>query len=206
MIQLDSLLYGYDALQPYIDAQTMEIHYTKHYAGYVANLNSALASYPDLQQKSVEDLLLKLNDLPSDLIKSIRNQGGGEYNHRLFWRMMTPGGTVLGQGLLRQAIERTFGSFEQFVQLFQDAAKSCFGSGWAWLVIDVRTGNLEIMTTQNQDNPISLGKQVILALDVWEHAYYIHYQNRRADYIAAWWHVVNWNYVQDLYGHLIKTL
>ena len=204
MFKIDQLLYSYDALQPYIDAQTMEIHYSKHYAGYVANLNAALQNYPDLQIKSVQDLLINLDQLPSEVKTSIQNQGGGAYNHEMFWRMMIPGGKNLGQGQLLSAIEKKFGSFEQFVNLFQAAAKSRFGSGWAWLVVDNKTGDLEIMSTANQDCPLSVGKQVVLGLDVWEHAYYLHYQNRRADYIAAWWHVVDWGFVQDQYAHILK--
>lgn len=206
MFKIEQLLYSYDALQPYIDAKTMEIHYSKHYAGYVTNLNAALQDVPDLQGKSVEDLLLHLDTVPSSIKVAVQNQGGGAYNHELFWLMMTPGGKALGKGLLLDAIILRFGSFEQFVIQFETAAKSRFGSGWAWLVLDQITGHLEIMSTANQDSPVSLGKQVVLGLDLWEHAYYLHYQNRRADYIAAWWHVVDWGFVQERYHHIVKSL
>lgn len=205
MFVVDTLLYSYDALQPYIDAKTMEIHYSKHYAGYVANLNAALQSYPDLQKRTVQDLLINLHQLPSAVQSVVQNQGGGDYNHKLFWQMMTPGGMALGQGPLRTALEQQFGSFDQFVAQFETAAKSRFGSGWAWLVVDNQTGKLEIMSTANQDSPLSMGKQVVLGLDVWEHAYYLHYQNRRADYVAAWWHVVNWGFAQDLYAQILQA-
>ena len=206
MFKLDPLLYSYDALQPYIDAQTMEIHYTKHHQTYVNNLNAALQSYPDLQEKTVYDLLVKVDELPITIKSAVQNNGGGHYNHTLFWLMMSQSGTSLRNGSLLAAIQARFGSFEQFRLEFEAAAKSRFGSGWAWLVIDRLTGKLDIMSTANQDNPISLGKEVLLGLDVWEHAYYLHYQNRRADYIAAWWHVVNWDFVQETYDQLLKNI
>jgi Fe-Mn family superoxide dismutase len=206
MFKIDELLYSYDALQPYIDAQTMEIHYTKHYQGYVDNLNKALVNYPDLQEKSVTDLLTSLDTLPADIATTVRNNAGGDYNHKLFWLMMTPGGKSLGQGPLLAALQNRFESFEQFQQIFESAAKTRFGSGWAWLVVDRATGILDIMSTVNQDSPISYNKAVILGLDVWEHAYYLHYQNRRADYIAAWWHVVNWGFVQENYDQILMSL
>ena len=206
MFKLDSLLYSYDALQPYIDAKTMEIHYTKHHQGYVDNLNAALVPYSDLQHKTMHSLLMNLEALPAAVKTAVINQGGGHYNHTLFWMMMTPAGKSLGQGPLAHAIATKFGSFEQFKVLFENAAKTRFGSGWAWLVVDRTTGELEIVSTANQDNPISFGKEVILGLDVWEHAYYLHYQNRRADYIAAWWNVVNWAFVQDRYAQILQSI
>jgi Fe-Mn family superoxide dismutase len=206
MFKVDQLLYSYDALQPYIDAQTMQIHYEKHYAGYVANLNAALVDYPELQLKSVENLLINLNNLPAAVQTAVQNQGGGDYNHKLFWQMMTPGGKSLGHGSLLSAIDAKYGSFDQFKMQFEAAAKSRFGSGWAWLVVDQATGVLEIMSSANQDNPLSIGKQVVLGLDVWEHAYYLHYQNRRADYITAWWNVVNWGFVQERYHDILKSI
>lgn len=205
MFKVDQLLYGYDALQPYIDAQTMEIHYTKHYAGYVNNLNVALQDYPDLQAKKLEDLLIHLGDMPTSIQTAVQNNAGGSYNHAMFWLMMTPAGKSLGQGHLLAAIVQRFGSFEQFKLEFEVAAKTRFGSGWAWLVVDKQTGMLDIMSTANQDCPLTFGKEVILGLDVWEHAYYLHYQNRRADYVAAWWNVVNWGFVQDQYDHVMKS-
>ncbi len=206
MFKIEQLLYSYDALQPYIDAKTMEVHYSKHYAGYVNNLNIALQDYPELQLKSVEHLLINLDTLPAAVKTAVQNNAGGDYNHKLFWQMMTPGGKSLGHGSLLSAIDTKFGSFDQFKVQFENAAKSRFGSGWAWLVVDQVTGQLEIMSSANQDNPISIGKQVVLGLDVWEHAYYLHYQNRRADYIAAWWNIVNWGFVQERYYHLVKSL
>jgi Fe-Mn family superoxide dismutase len=206
MFKLEPLLYSYDALEPYIDAKTMEIHYTKHHQGYVDNLNAAVQAWPELQNKTLHDLLVDVQNLPISVKTAVQNHGGGHYNHTLFWLMMTKGGKTLGQGLLLQAIEKRFGSFEQFKMQFETAAKTRFGSGWAWLTIDKTTGMLDIMSTANQDSPVSDNKGVILGLDVWEHAYYLHYQNRRADYIAAWWHVVNWNFVQDQYDHVLKTL
>jgi superoxide dismutase, Fe-Mn family len=206
MFKVDSLLYSYDALQPYIDAQTMQIHYEKHYAGYVTNLNAALQDYPQLQGTSLESLLINLNDVPAAIKTAVQNNAGGDYNHKLFWLMMTPGGKALGQGSLLAAIDTKFGSFDQFKVQFEAAAKSRFGSGWAWLVVDQATGALEIMSSANQDSPISIGKQVVLGLDVWEHAYYLHYQNRRADYITAWWHVVNWGFVQERYHDILKLI
>ena len=206
MFKLDPLLYSYDALEPYIDAKTMEIHYTKHYQGYVNNLNLALQAYPNLQDKTLSDLLIKLDDLPSSIKTTVQNNGGGHYNHTMFWMMMSPGGKNLGQGKLLQAIVARFGSFDEFKTQFENAAKTRFGSGWAWLVVDKTTGVLDIMSTANQDCPISMNKSVILALDVWEHAYYLLYQNRRPDYISAWWNVVNWGFVQDNYDQILDTL
>jgi len=205
MFKLDPLLYSYDALEPYIDAKTMEIHYTKHHQGYVDNLNVALQAHPDLQNKTLYDLLSQLQTLPVSVKTAVQNHGGGHYNHTLFWLLMSQGGKALGQGKLSKAIDERFGSFDQFKLQFENAAKTRFGSGWAWLVVDPASGSLEIMSTANQDSPISLGKEVVMGLDVWEHAYYLHYQNRRADYIAAWWHVVDWGFVQDQYDEaLIK--
>jgi len=206
MFKLDPLPYSYDALLPYVDAQTMEIHYTKHHQGYVTNLNTALIVYPELQNKTAYDLLIDIHNLPVAIKTAVQNNGGGHYNHTLFWTMMTPMGKSLGSGRLLTAIESEFGSFQQFKDLFETAAKTRFGSGWAWLVINKITGRLEILSTANQDCPISDGKEVILALDVWEHAYYLMYQNRRVDYIAAWWNVVNWAFVQDRYDQILKLI
>jgi len=205
MFKLDPLSYSYDSLQPYIDALTMEIHYTKHHQAYVNNLNAALKSYPDLQNKTLYDLLVTIEDLPSSVKTAVQNNGGGHYNHTIFWMMMTPVGKSLGQGTLMTAIEKRFGSFDQFKVQFENAGKTRFGSGWAWLVVDKSTGVLDIMSTANQDCPISFGKEVILALDVWEHAYYLMYQNRRPDYIAAWWNVVNWGFVQDNFDQIMMS-
>lgn len=206
MFTLQPLRYSYDALEPYIDAKTMEVHYTKHHQTYITNLNTALQDYPQLQTHSLSDLLTSLDSLPAAIKTAVQNNAGGDYNHTLFWLMMTSGGKSLQKGALLSAIEKKFGSFEQFTQGFENAAKARFGSGWAWLVIDPMTGSLDIMSTSNQDSPISVGKHVLLGLDVWEHAYYLHYQNRRADYIAAWWHVVDWGFVQDRYHHFLQNL
>ncbi|MDP3725412.1 MAG: superoxide dismutase [Nanoarchaeota archaeon] len=198
--ELPQLPYAYDALEPYIDAKTMEIHYTKHHRGYVDKLNAALEKYPDLQEKPIEELLQDLATIPEDIRGAVRNHGGGHYNHSLFWRLMAPppaggaGGVPTGE--LAKKIEETFGSFKKFKEEFANAALNRFGSGWAWLTLSPPKG-LSIVTTPNQDSPISQGLTPLLGLDVWEHAYYIKYQNRRAEYVAAWWNVVNWDQVEN---------
>lgn len=202
MIRLAPLNYAYDALVPYIDAKTMEIHYTKHHQAYVDGLNKSLESYPEYQNIAIDLLLKDLVLLPADLKISVQNNGGGHYNHTLFWQMMSPKSGVV-KGSLHQAIVSTFGSFDQFKVLFEGAAKTRFGSGWAWLIL-TPSNELQICSTQNQDNPITHGNIPLLGLDVWEHAYYLHYQNRRADYIAAWWHVVDWDFVQQRYEQFAK--
>jgi Fe-Mn family superoxide dismutase len=206
MFVLDPLPYSYDALTPYIDAKTMEIHYTKHHQGYVTQLNNALVDFPHLLTVSTYDLLTQLTTLPASVQTAVQNHGGGHYNHTLFWMMMSGQPTSLQSGRLLTEIVKTFGSFEQFKTLFENAAKTRFGSGWAWLVVDRATGQLSVLSTANQDNPISFGKEVVLGLDVWEHAYYLHYQNRRADYVAAWWQVVNWNFVQERYDQIVRLI
>ena len=199
--QLPDLPYHYNALEPHIDEQTMKIHHTKHHNAYVTNLNKAVDG-TELADKSLEDLMANISKYPVP----VRNNGGGHYNHTMFWMMMSPSGKSLGQGKLLQAIVARFGSFDEFKIQFENAAKTRFGSGWAWLVVDKTTGALDIVSTANQDCPLSMNKAVILALDVWEHAYYLLYQNRRPDYIAAWWNVVNWGFVQDNYDHILDTL
>ena len=191
------LPYPYDALEPHIDAQTMQIHHDKHHAAYVTNLNKAVAEAPELGKKTVEELLRDLNAVPEKIRTAVRNQGGGHYNHSLFWQMMAKGG---GQpkGELSSAIDKSFGSFSGFKDKFTEAATKVFGSGWAWLVLD--NGRLKIEPTPNQDSPISRGMQPILGIDVWEHAYYLKYQNRRPEYIAAWFNVINWEFVSDRYA------
>ncbi|MDO8488400.1 MAG: superoxide dismutase [bacterium] len=186
MFSLSDLPYAANSLEPHIDAQTMEIHHGKHHATYVKNLNEVL---PDKEEKDLEDVLRHLDKLPEEIRTKVRNNGGGHFNHSLFWQMMTPGGSKL-EGQLLDAINSKFGSVEGFQEKFSAGGIGRFGSGWIWL-----TGELEIIDTPNQDNPILDGKNVILGLDVWEHAYYLRYQNRRADYIAAWWNVVNWKFV-----------
>ncbi len=196
MFKLPELPYAFDALEPYIDARTMEIHYTGHHAAYVKNLNEALNDYPKLQEKSLTDLLSDLNALPEKVRTSVRNNAGGDYNHTFFWPLMTKNALPGPLEKSAQAINKTFGSFQQFQKHFNDAAKSRFGSGWAWLVVN-KQGNLEVTSTANQDCPLSQEQIPVLGLDVWEHAYYLKYQNKRVDYIQAWWHVVNWEQVED---------
>jgi Fe-Mn family superoxide dismutase len=192
--ELPKLDYPYDALEPYIDARTMEIHYSKHHAGYVSKTNAALESHPDLAGKGIDELLSDLNALPEDLRTAIRNNGGGHSNHSLFWKVMAPGAGGEPKGSLAEAIAAKFGSFDSFKSEFSKAAATRFGSGWAWLVTDA-SGGLKVLSTANQDSPLSDGMKPVLGLDVWEHAYYLKYQNRRPDYIEAWWNVVNWEEV-----------
>ena len=200
---LPNLPYPVDALEPHVDAKTMEIHHGKHHAAYVNNLNAALDKHPDLHKKSLEDLIRNLSAVPEDIRTAVRNNGGGHYNHSLFWQWMAPkaGGSPVGN--VAKAIDASFGSFDKFKEGFTKAAVGRFGSGWAWL--SVKDGKLCICSSPNQDSPIMKGVsecvgEVILGLDVWEHAYYLKYQNRRPDYIAAWWNVVNWPKVEELYG------
>lgn len=190
---LPNLPYGYDALEPHIDARTMEIHHSKHHAGYVAKLNGALEKHPDLQGKAVEELIADVASVPEGIRTAVRNNGGGHANHSLFWTLMGPNGGGTPGGNLGDAIKSAFGSFDTFKQQFSDAAATRFGSGWAWLVVD--GGKMAVTSTPNQDSPLMDGKTPILGLDVWEHAYYLKYQNRRPEYIAAWWNVVNWDEV-----------
>ncbi|MGG0642875.1 superoxide dismutase [Sporosarcina gallistercoris] len=195
--KLPELPYAYDALEPHIDKETMEIHHTKHHNTYVTNVNNALEGHADLAAKSVEDLISDLNAVPEDIRTAVRNNGGGHANHSLFWTLLSPNGGGAPAGTLADAIDKKFGSFDNFKEEFANAAKTRFGSGWAWLVLD--NGELSIMSTPNQDNPLMEGKTPLLGLDVWEHAYYLNYQNRRPDYISAFWNVVNWDEVQKLY-------
>jgi Fe-Mn family superoxide dismutase len=192
--ELPKLDYPYDALEPYIDARTMEIHHTKHHQGYVNKTNAALENYPDLQSKSVEDLLSDLSSLPEEIRTALRNNAGGHANHSLFWKVMAPDSGGEPSGALSDAIRTAFEDFDNFKDAFSKAAATRFGSGWAWLVID-GSGGLQVRSSANQDSPISDGLKPILGLDVWEHAYYLKYQNRRPDYIAAFWNVVNWKEV-----------
>ncbi|MFN2148595.1 MAG: superoxide dismutase [Anaerolineales bacterium] len=190
--ELPKLDYPYDALEPYIDARTMEIHHSKHHAGYVSKTNAALESHPDLASKSIDELLSDLNALPEDIRTAIRNNGGGHSNHTLFWKVMAPGAGGEPKGALAEAIKAKFGGFDAFKTEFSNAASTRFGSGWAWLVTDA-AGGLKVLSTANQDSPLSDGQKPLLGLDVWEHAYYLKYQNRRPEYIEAWWNVVNWD-------------
>lgn len=191
------LPYAFDALEPYIDARTMEIHYTAHHAGYVAKLNAALEAYPELMAQPVEDLVRTYPQLPEAVRTAIRNQGGGHYNHTFFWSIMTPGGKAESPFML-QCIEQRFQTFKDFQKEFEAKAVSVFGSGWAWLCVTPHH-TLEVVATSNQDSPITNGLTPILGLDVWEHAYYLKYQSKRPSYIDAWWHVVDWAKVEELY-------
>jgi Fe-Mn family superoxide dismutase len=192
--QLPQLGYAYDALDPHIDARTMEIHHSKHHAGYTNKLNAALEGHAGLHGHAAEELLRHLGDLPDGIRTAVRNNGGGFVNHTLFWDILTPGGASMPSGDLGAAIDGAFGSFDALKEKLGGAAGGQFGSGWGWLVVN-GSGGLEVMATPNQDSPYSQGKTPILGIDVWEHAYYLHYQNRRPDYIAAIWNVVNWDRV-----------
>ena len=196
---LPALPYANDALEPHIDAKTMEIHHDKHHQAYVNNLNAAIEKAPELQGKSLDDLMRGINSVPESVRTAVRNNGGGHWNHSLFWQIMGPGKGGEPGGKLADAIKSAFGDFSKFKEQFAAAGAGRFGSGWAWLIND--GGKLSIISTPNQDNPIMDGKPApILGLDVWEHAYYLKYQNKRPDYISAWWNVVNWDAVADRFG------
>lgn len=192
--ELPPLPYTEDALEPYIDARTMSIHHDKHHAAYTNNLNAALEGHPDLAGKSIEELLGDLNAVPEAIRTAVRNNGGGYANHNLFWEIMGPSGGGEPMGELAAAIDQAFGSFSAFKEQFAKAAATRFGSGWAWLSVG-QNGQLAVTSTPNQDTPLMDGQTPVLGLDVWEHAYYLNYQNRRPDYVAAWWNVVNWDSV-----------
>lgn len=192
--ELPALPYPANALEPHIDATTMEIHHGRHHNTYVTKLNEALEGHADLQGKSVEDLIKNLNAIPESIRTAVRNNGGGHANHTLFWQIMSPNGGGEPTGAVAEAINEAFGSFDQFKEKFTQAALTRFGSGWAWLVVD-QNGSLEVTSTPNQDNPLSEGKTPILGVDVWEHAYYLKYQNKRPDYVAAFFNVINWDEV-----------
>jgi Fe-Mn family superoxide dismutase len=203
---LPRLPYDFAALEPHIDAQTMQIHHGKHHQTYITNLNAALAKHPELGEKSLEDLLRGINTIPEDIRTAVRNNGGGHHNHSLFWTIMAPPGNGGGgepSGTLGDAIKRTFGDVAKLKEQLQNAAVSQFGSGWGWLTL--ANGKLEVAGRPNQDSPLIEGKTPILGVDVWEHAYYLKYQNRRADYVTAWWSVVNWAEVARRYEASIKN-
>jgi Fe-Mn family superoxide dismutase len=191
--ELPPLPYDYAALEPHIDEQTMRIHHDKHHGAYVTNLNAALEKHPQLQQKSIEDLLRGINSVPEDIRTAVRNNGGGHANHTMFWEIMGPGKGGAATGAIADAIKSSFGSFDAFKEQVNKAGAARFGSGWAW-VIDAG-GKLAIESTPNQDSPLMEGKKIVMGVDVWEHAYYLKYQNRRPDYLNAWWNVVNWDAV-----------
>ncbi|MCI1593600.1 superoxide dismutase SodA [Heyndrickxia oleronia] len=196
--ELPQLPYAYDALEPHIDKETMNIHHTKHHNTYVTNLNAALEGNDELLNKSVEEVIANLDAVPEAKRTAVRNNGGGHANHSLFWKLLSPNGGGEPTGELAEAINKKFGSLDKFKEEFATAAAGRFGSGWAWLVVN--NGELEVTSTPNQDNPIMEGKTPILGLDVWEHAYYLNYQNRRPDYIKAFWNVINWDEVAKLYS------
>ncbi len=194
--ELKALEYAYNALEPTIDEETMKLHHDKHHQAYVNNLNNALDG-ANVKAETIEELLADLNQVPEDKRNAVRNNGGGHYNHTLFWETMTPGGAKEPSGALAEAIDKAFGSFADFKDNLEKAGAGQFGSGWAWLVLD--KGELKVTSTANQDSPISLGQTVLLGNDVWEHAYYLKYNNRRPDYLKAWWDVVNWDVVAKRY-------
>ncbi len=193
--ELPKLPYAVDALEPYIDAQTMSIHHTKHHQAYITNLNAAIEKHPELAEKSLEDLLSDLNAVPEDIRVAVRNHGGGTWNHNMFWEIMGPKTGGAPSGAVAQALESAFGSFDAFKSEFEKAATTRFGSGWAWLV--KKGDGLAIVSTANQDTPLSEGMTPVMGIDVWEHAYYLKYQNRRPEYISNWWNVVNWEAVAE---------
>lgn len=198
LFELPQLKFGFEALEPVIDARTMEIHHDKHHAAYVTNLNKALESTPELYNKPIELLLKEINLVPEAIRTAVRNNGGGHANHSLFWDVLTPGGKKAPSGALLAELEKSFSSLDGFMEKFSSAAATRFGSGWAWLVVDGEK-KLQVYSTPNQDSPFMEGHAPVLGLDVWEHAYYLNYQNRRPDYIKAFWSVVNWSVVEQEY-------
>ena len=203
VFELTPLPYEYDALEPYIDQETMQFHHGKHYAGYTKNLNRAIAKYPELKDKSAEDLLRGLNTLPNDIRTAVQNNGGGYVNHKMFWEIMSPNGGGEPQGKIAAAINESFGNFDGFKDKFNAAGGGRFGSGWVWLVLG-KDGKLKVISTANQDSPFLTGDYPIMGNDVWEHAYYLNYQNRRGDYLKAWWNIVNWPEVNRRYEEAVS--
>lgn len=200
VFELPPLPYAYNALEPYIDEQTMHLHHDKHHAAYVKNLNAALDEHPELNQWTLEDWMTKIDQVPDDIRTAVRNNGGGHINQSMFWQIMAPHAGGAPSGLLANEIQRTFGSFESFQEQSNKGAVDQFGSGWAWLVL--AGGKLSIITTANQDSPLMEGRSPIMGVDLWEHAYYLKYQNRRIEYLASWWNVVNWPEVEKRYEML----
>ena len=196
--EVPPLPYAYNALEPHIDEQTMHLHHDKHHQAYVTNLNAAIEKHPELANKSAEDLIRDLNSVPDDVRGAVRNNGGGHVNHSMFWAIMGPNGGGEPKGEIADGIKQAFGDFETFKKQFNEAGTKQFGSGWAWLVSD--GGTLKVVSTPNQDNPLSQGQFPILGNDVWEHAYYLKYQNKRADYLQAWWNTVNWDEVNKRFA------
>ncbi|GAP12017.1 superoxide dismutase [Bellilinea caldifistulae] len=198
VFELPPLKYAFNALEPAIDARTMEIHHDKHHGAYVTNLNKALESAPEWFDHPIEEILRRINEVPENIRTAVRNNGGGHLNHTLFWDWIAPGGSKTPVGEIAKAIDATFGSYDAFVEKFSNAAVTRFGSGWAWLVLDGEK-KLQVYSTANQDSPYMDGHIPLLGLDVWEHAYYLHYQNRRPDYVKAFWTIVNWDFVESRY-------
>ena len=198
--EVPPLPYDYNALEPYIDTQTMQLHHDKHHAAYVNNLNNALQAHTQLASWTVEDLVQRINEVPESIRTAVRNNAGGHINHSMFWQIMMPNGGGEPTGELGSAIQQAFGSFDQFKAAFNDAGVKRFGSGWTWLILD-RSGKLQVISTANQDSPLMDGMFPVMGNDVWEHAYYLKYQNRRPDYLAAWWNVVNWDEITHRYQH-----
>jgi superoxide dismutase, Fe-Mn family len=203
VFKLPPLTYDYNALEPHIDATTMKFHHDKHHAAYVKNLNAAVNKYPELKTKTVEELLTNLGKLPKDIQTTVRNNGGGHLNHSMFWQIMAPKSGGVATGAIASKINAQFGTFDSFKTQFNEAGTKLFGSGWVWLVN--RQGKLDIITTSNQDSPISQGLYPIMGNDVWEHAYYLNYQNRRPDYLSAWWNVINWTEVNQRFERSLKA-
>lgn len=197
--KLPELSYAYDALEPHIDKMTMEIHHTKHHQAYIDNLNKALEGHKEYQDMKIWELVAKLDSLPEEIKTAVRNNGGGHLNHKMFWKIMSPNGGGNPVGKVAEKIDEDFGGFDKFKEELKKAALGRFGSGWAWLVVD-ENGKFQITSTANQDNPITEGKKPLLGIDVWEHAYYLKYQNKRADYIDSWFNVVDWNKVEEKYN------
>jgi superoxide dismutase, Fe-Mn family len=206
VFKLPPLTYDYNALEPHIDATTMKFHHDKHHAAYVKNLNAAVNKYPQLKTKTVEELLINLNQLPTDIQTTVRNNGGGHLNHTMYWKIMGPKGGGMPTGAIASAIKTEFGTFDTFKSKFNEAGTKVFGSGWVWLVSEKSSSNkLKIITTPNQDSPIMQGLYPIMGNDVWEHAYYLNYQNRRPDYLSAWWNVINWTEVNNRFDKALKA-
>lgn len=199
--KLPELNYSYEALEPHIDKLTMETHHSKHHQAYVNNLNNALEGHEKYQKMEIEEILKSLDELPEEIRTAVRNNGGGHYNHAFFWELMSPEGGGKPVGNLAKKIDEDLGGFDKFKEEFKKAALGQFGSGWAWLVVD-KDGKLKVEATANQDNPISKGKNPVLGIDVWEHAYYLKYTNKRADYIDQWWNLVDWNKVEEIYNKI----
>lgn len=200
---LPKLTYSYDALEPHFDTLTMEIHHSRHHQAYVNNLNAALDKHPELNEVALNSLISDLTLVPEDIRTAVQNNGGGHLNHSLFWEILTPGGSTEPVGSLKSAIEKDFGSIDAFKEKFNTAAATRFGSGWAWLVVN-SAGALEVISTANQDSPLSLGLKPIIGLDVWEHAYYLKFQNKRPDYVNTWWSVLNWTVADSRYTNALK--